>query len=919
MNIFNLSKEIINSPILNKMVKDPSFNKITKMEHNKIENTSCLFEKIRNDYQQKKKNKSYIQSTLFSEGIQQLLMSIISDNRDREDEEDSNVDNFEFCSFDHFKRQFRGENEKECDFFGSLSFEKSVVLEGAGVVDEIGDEGSFERSVVLHGDERRASLGGQGVSGGLGVSGSQGVSLGSRERSLGGQGVPGGQGMFLTRDERRISSNERRRSSDEQTTICMTNNERILGTRNDQQSFRTGSEQNDVNYGEDESRENGRIADDDKHYKNILDHKQWISNDLNRWQSKGCFTYTVQPAPPNNPFNRRINDQNTTNGSISADQSFSDKNIKQSKNVHERINTMQHSPSSCRRVVSVRLKRTLREEDGSVKVYKNKKMRLSAVRKAAADEHADECVFGDERRSTGRRVLKVVSARSLKIKLKVSDGGRKTVFGGECLGPADTCGEKRTLRNKLFNLRREELFLNRKLTVNSSQNNDVLSKHEQANGSLRKFTFGKDHGRGIFSTFDQLQGREAILSEFKKQNSTAILSGFNKEDRVGRGPVVHNEFNTRPRVFKKQGIFLKESRPKRRKSLKINIKRDRKKYQIEFKDDSSILSSNDKCPDENVPCRVEKMLSEAELVNILAPKTRYFSAMNFKGVKKIAEASFSDVYRFKDKIYKIIPFTEYYTKEEFLREVYVLRTLQNEKYVIKLRNFFVCKGAYNQHLHAAWDAYARDHKSENKRPNSDGKNGEYGCLVMDDAGTDLENYQFKKMSDILLFLKIIIECLSVLEFKYQFEHRDLHWGNILIQHNNMRNDSLCAFSENVRNSNLSGHFVPEDSAPFKVSIIDFGLSRFSTDHGVVYKDLSPEKELFQGTGDEQYDVYRQMKRICCNDWSKFNPITNVLWLKYLVGKLRHKGLSEKMCNMVMRMVVSSGSATELAQQMQSIL
>lgn len=866
------------------MEKYPSFDKIRKMVHNKIDNTSCLFEKIKTDYQHKKKDKSYIQSTLFSEGIQQLLLSIISDNKEREDDEESSGDNFVFCSYDHFKKQFRGEKGKDGDFFDSLSFEKSVVLESA---DELIEEtASFEKSVVVH-------------------------------SGIGADDHANDCSADLAHRDKAESYHEEamKRNSDWNEfmggkTGCEHLHRDVRDIKKQKFTRGSGFGQIGVNCGGSfESEGNNCISMNEGEKCSTftdLEEKHCIA--MNENEGDGTFVHVNKNVTRHRTgsYARCITNQNCNTSFFKSGQCSAEQNIKQAKYVHETVNsTMQGTDIYANKVISIRLKRGVRSDDSSVKVYKNKKMRLSAVRKLdnttirekvngedVVAPTVGECVDG-ERKYVGKSVLKIENTRNLKRKLRISEGtkmllseeDRSLLLGDDSHGVhamvngrdkrnegkshgvcavVNEYDEHNTLKSKLLNLKREELFLNRKLTLNR-------------------------------------------VTDVNATQNSAVSCDL---------------FGTRPRIFKKQGIFLKENKPMRRKSLKINIKKNRKKYKIEFKDDSSVLSSNDKCPpDENISCNrevAEQMLSEAELVSILKPKTRYFSTMNLKGVKKVAEASFSDVYKLKDKIYKIIPFTEYYTKEEFLREVYVLKTLQSEKYVIKMRNFFLCKGAYNQHLYTAWDAYAKKHKSENKRPSSCGKGEDYGCLVMEDAGTDLENYQFKKISDILFFLKIIIECLSVLEFKYQFEHRDLHWGNILIQDNSMRNDSLCTFSENLRNFNLSSRFVTEDSAPFKVSIIDFGLSRLSTDHGLVYKDLSPEKELFEGTGDEQYDVYRLMKKICCNEWSKFNPFTNVLWIKYLVNKLKDKGLGEELCNRIMRMVVTSGSATELEQHMQSI-
>lgn len=49
--------------------------------------------------------------------------------------------------------------------------------------------------------------------------------------------------------------------------------------------------------------------------------------------------------------------------------------------------------------------------------------------------------------------------------------------------------------------------------------------------------------------------------------------------------------------------------------------------------------------------------------------------------------------------------------------------------------------------------------------------------------------------------------------------------------------------------------------------------------------MSNDKELFAASGDYQFVIYRLMRTRLDDDWSRFNPYTNVLWLHYVVDKL----------------------------------
>lgn len=53
----------------------------------------------------------------------------------------------------------------------------------------------------------------------------------------------------------------------------------------------------------------------------------------------------------------------------------------------------------------------------------------------------------------------------------------------------------------------------------------------------------------------------------------------------------------------------------------------------------------------------------------------------------------------------------------------------------------------------------------------------------------------------------------------------------------------------------------------------------------LYNDLAHDNDLFTSTGDYQFDIYRLMKSRLNNNWSKYDPYTNILWLHYMVDKM----------------------------------
>lgn len=148
---------------------------------------------------------------------------------------------------------------------------------------------------------------------------------------------------------------------------------------------------------------------------------------------------------------------------------------------------------------------------------------------------------------------------------------------------------------------------------------------------------------------------------------------------------------------------------------------------------------------------------------------------------------------------------------------------------------------------------------------------------MEDGGVDLEHYTFKNMKEIESVLIQIIHALAFAEDKIQFEHRDLHLGNIL-----------------VKSTSVEKFYHHNDSFEFngiKCSIIDYSLSRMSDGAGVAFRDLDTIEWLFEGDPkiDSQYQVYKDMRQSKGQiSWQNFHPRTNILWLHFIFERLVQK-------------------------------
>ena len=151
------------------------------------------------------------------------------------------------------------------------------------------------------------------------------------------------------------------------------------------------------------------------------------------------------------------------------------------------------------------------------------------------------------------------------------------------------------------------------------------------------------------------------------------------------------------------------------------------------------------------------------------------------------------------------------------------------------------------------------------------------------GGEDMERFKFNSMEEAVSVLQQVIVSLSVAEQSLMFEHRDLHWGNVLIK----RTKSKKIYYK------LHGEKICVESAGVVVSIIDFTLSRLTKgkpillwlfkrktscvlhvsclaslacvfinflDGITVFCDLSKDPDIFKGKGDYQFEVYRLMKK-----------------------------------------------------------
>ncbi|XP_063147160.1 serine/threonine-protein kinase haspin [Candoia aspera] len=197
---------------------------------------------------------------------------------------------------------------------------------------------------------------------------------------------------------------------------------------------------------------------------------------------------------------------------------------------------------------------------------------------------------------------------------------------------------------------------------------------------------------------------------------------------------------------------------------------------------------------------------------------------------------------------------------------------------IRLYSVYCVQGTYPEHLLNAWDEYHRLKESENNRPDFFGDQQLFMVLEFEFGGTDLENMQNRQLSSVAAaksILQQVTASLAVAEEALRFEHRDLHWGNVLVRKTSLKEVTFT----------LNGEVHVLSTRGILVNIIDYTFSRLERDGLTVYCDLSTDEEVFQGRGDYQFDIYRQMREENANNWGDYFPHSNILWLHYLADKL----------------------------------
>ncbi|KAL8817063.1 MAG: hypothetical protein Q9223_004028 [Gallowayella weberi] len=411
-------------------------------------------------------------------------------------------------------------------------------------------------------------------------------------------------------------------------------------------------------------------------------------------------------------------------------------------------------------------------------------------------------------------------------------------------------------------------------------------------------SYGKKRKQNVAVLMQQLHistPQKTLTTESKIRTTDGAVV----KDNVTRPPLVSVDTNIQRK--KREEKATSRARKPKRKSLLPDEKHEIKAADLEI----------------GIEKHLQPLLSLTDVNSeVLDFESWAFTWSNVCHLDKIAHGAYGAVYRMESKtqpgvstIGKLIPLqarsgwgskTKQFTNvKSAANEVFFSSTLDEINGFVQFRKAEVLYGRLPNSLAAASVAFdARSHDDIPTRFLQACKYEKQSWLFieMSDAGIDLETALQKDVpgegASILqkalngdknlsavqvrdIFWQVA-SAIAVAEKKLEFEHRDLHLGNICLSR------PLSVGQDNS----------PElwtDKPCILVTIIDYSISRAKTANAnTVFQDLSDDPELFVGEGHLQYEVYRQMRAVAQRQeesWEAYMPFTNVLWLHHLLEML----------------------------------
>jgi Haspin like kinase domain len=243
-------------------------------------------------------------------------------------------------------------------------------------------------------------------------------------------------------------------------------------------------------------------------------------------------------------------------------------------------------------------------------------------------------------------------------------------------------------------------------------------------------------------------------------------------------------------------------------------------------------------------------------------------------ISKLGEASYSEVFTLTHSdgtttVLKVIPFNgtdendpSMSNLQDLLQEIRISTAMAKVEGFADFQGYHhllfqftynsatIVQGTYPEPLLSSWDTYKTTHKSENDRPSKFLSTQTYCILHLAHHGNDLESHSITEWSEAAHIFWSVVRTLSRGEEAQEFEHRDLHWGNILID----QSDEDAMMERLLENLNLNGGGGASEVVldggwgGVKVTVIDYTLSRAKVDDvvGEIAHYGFEDETLFEG-------------------------------------------------------------------------
>ncbi|XP_064383267.1 serine/threonine-protein kinase haspin-like [Halichondria panicea] len=302
----------------------------------------------------------------------------------------------------------------------------------------------------------------------------------------------------------------------------------------------------------------------------------------------------------------------------------------------------------------------------------------------------------------------------------------------------------------------------------------------------------------------------------------------------------------------------------------------------------------------------EKLLAMCGQTELL-PLSSFFTDTMINTMTKIGEGAFADVFGCQkegwDKLaIKIIPiegdfkyndepqntFQSMQPETVVSIELSLLGDANNKlnmsiphytKNFVQMDAVALVQGKFPDFLVEAWDDYDFRKDSDNDRPVVFPESQLYVLFSAENSGVQLGSYVYHSLQEAISVLQQVTATIAIGEAALEFEHRDMHRGNVLVRRTH---EKYHYFRLNNKEYYIESHGV-------QATIVDYTLSRVKQDSECVsFTDLNNMPWLFKGKGDIQFDVYRNMRNDTKNKWEEHHPFTNVLWINYIATKMSIK-------------------------------